>query len=38
MVLDLLSGVRNFLRNTIFAHPDDVKEPKKKKTPKKKGQ
>ena len=36
MELDLLRGVRNFLRNTIFAHPDDVKEPKKKKTVKQK--
>tara|TARA_R100001086_G_scaffold70345_1_gene33577 strand:- start:426 stop:602 length:177 start_codon:yes stop_codon:yes gene_type:complete len=38
MELDLSAGVRSFLKNTIFAHPDDIKEEKnKKKTPPKKG-
>ena len=37
-MLDLSAGVRSFLKNTIFAHPDDVKEDKRGKasSPKKK--
>ena len=23
--IDIVAGVRSFLRNTIFAHPDDIK-------------
>jgi predicted NACHT family NTPase len=36
MELDLLGGVRSFLKDTIFAHPDDIKEAEKKKSLKKK--
>ena len=36
--IDLEMGVRNFLRNTIFAHPEDIKQDEmmKKSTTKKK--
>ena len=34
--IDIVAGVRNFLKSTIFAHPDDVKEAVKATTPKKK--
>ena len=30
-LIDLEAGVRSFLRNTIFAHPEDIKEDEKKK-------
>ena len=40
--IDLSAGVRSFLKDTIFAHPDDIKEAEKKKkkkpSKKKKGQ
>jgi len=34
MELDLSAGVRSFLKNTIFAHPDDVKADENKPTSK----
>ena len=32
--IDIVAGVRSFLRSTIFAHPDDIRADEEKKTSK----